>query len=346
MKKHGLVRYKMQLWYTLGIVLILLSAEVLSSVVEFALTETGVISAEQLQNDTWMVFVWSAVTLTIGVIFSIFLPRIILKPLDKLLDGFSSLSAGHYETRIEVKEGDSLARVYNEFNALAGELEKTEMLRADFVNSFSHEFKTPISSINGLIKLMQKGNLTKEKQKEYLEVIAEEAARLSLMATNILNLSKYESQGVLKDKTTFNLSEQIRTCTLLLEKKWSAKGLKPSLEFDEHKICGNEEMLRQVWVNLIDNAIKFADRETELILLVEKKDGNMEVTVVNYGVEISKEDQARIFNKFYQADRSHSKEGNGIGLSIVKRIVELHKGSIKVISGEGRTAFTVILPVD
>ena len=105
-------------------------------------------------------------------------------------------------------------------------------------------------------------------------------------------------------------------------------------------------MLRQVWVNLIDNAIKFADRETELILIVEKKDGNMEVTVVNYGVEISKEDQTRIFNKFYQADRSHSKEGNGIGLSIVKRIVELHKGSIKAISGEGRTAFTVILPVD
>ena len=345
MKTVNRPKRKMQIWFTLGIVVILLSAEALSTAVEFALTETGVISPEMLQKDTWMIFMWSAVTLTIGIIFSIFLPRLILRPLDRLLDGLSKLSAGHYETRIAVKEDDSLAHIYKEFNALATELEKTELLRSDFVNSFSHEFKTPISSISGLVKLMKKGNLSKEKQNEYLEIIAEEAGRLSLMATNILNLSKYESQGILKDRVTFNVSEQIRTCTLLLEKKWAAKGLCPVLEFEEHKISGNEDMLRQVWVNLIDNAIKFSTPGSDLIINLEKCGDEYKISVCNFGSEIAKEDYSRIFNKFYQVDNSHAKEGNGIGLSLVKRIVELHRGEIEVESGDGKTTFTVILPV-
>lgn len=134
------------------------------------------------------------------------------------------------------------------------------MLRSDFINNFSHEFKTPIVSIAGFAKLLRRGNLTDEQKEEYLEVIEEESLRLSAMANNVLNLTRVENQTILTEVTRFNLSEQIRGAVLLLAEKWTPKNLYMDMQFGEHMICANEELLKQVWINLLDNAIKFRIR--------------------------------------------------------------------------------------
>lgn len=147
---------------------------------------------------------------------------------------------------------------------MAEELENTQMLRSDFINNFSHEFKTPIVSIAGFAKLLRRGNLTDAQKEEYLAIIEEESLRLAAMATNVMNLTKVENQTILTDLTTFNLSEQIRACVLLLEEKWSRKELDLDLEFPEYTIRANEELLKQVWINLLDNAIKYSPNYGEI----------------------------------------------------------------------------------
>ena len=232
------------------------------------------------------------------------------------------------------------------FNKMAAELESTEMLRSDFINNFSHEFKTPIVSIAGFAKLLKKGRLSEEEELEYLDIIEDESLRLSAMATNVLNLTKVENQTILTGVSRYNLSEQLRNCVLLLENKWSKKNLELNVDFEEHQICANEELLKQVWVNLLDNAIKFTP-DDGLIEVAIGEDGNSNaVSVINSGSEIPEENRERIFQKFYQADESHATEGNGIGLAIVQKVVQLHQGKVEVESGKGRTSFTVILPKD
>jgi len=227
---------------------------------------------------------------------------------------------------------------------MAEELENTQMLRSDFINNFSHEFKTPIVSIAGFAKLLRRGNLTDAQKEEYLAIIEEESLRLAAMATNVMNLTKVENQTILTDLTTFNLSEQIRACVLLLEEKWSRKELDLDLEFPEYTIRANEELLKQVWINLLDNAIKYSPNYGEIGVRISEGPQTLAVTITNYGPDIPRDKVNRIWGKFYQADESHSSEGNGIGLAVVQQVVHLHGGTAAVDSGNGSTAFTVELP--
>jgi len=164
------------------------------------------------------------------------------------------------------------------------------------------------------------------------------------MATNVLNLTKVENQTILTDVTTFNLSEQLRDSILLLVEKWEKKNLDFLVDFGEHDIEANQELLKQVWVNLLDNAVKFSPDNGTIELQIDESDSTLSVSITNSGGEIAPEHQKRIFNKFYQADESHASEGNGIGLAIVKRVAELHGGEATVQSKDGRTTFTVVLP--
>ena len=259
----------------------------------------------------------------------------------------TSLSNGDYSARISdsgIVRVEPFHSLCEGFNTMAHELGNTEVLRSDFVNNFSHEFKTPIASINGLISLLKKDNLSKGKRREYLDVIEEETNRLLQMSSNVLYLSRFESEKVLKDVERFNLSEQIRNCILLLEKKWDRKNLSLTLDFDEIEIEANADMLRHVWMNLIDNAIKFSNDNEELRVEIKNPDGYITVRVEDTGVKMTDEIRSKIFNKFYQADTAHTKEGNGIGLSIVKHIVELHKGEIHAEADGEKTVFVVKLP--
>lgn len=219
------------------------------------------------------------------------------------------------------------------------------MLRSDFINNFSHEFKTPIVSITGFAKLLKRGNLTPEQQQEYLDIIEMESLRLAAMATNVLDMTKVENQTILTDTTAFNLSEQLRSCILmLLEGKWKAKAIDFSVEFDEHSIMGDQELLQHVWINLLDNAIKFSPENGTVAVTAREQPHTLEVSISNQGPQIPEEKLSKIFNKFYQGDESHSAEGNGIGLALVKQIVQLHEGNVTVVSESNLTTFTVVLP--
>ena len=283
-----------------------------------------------------------------NLIFVVISGKVWLKPVKRLLNGMEKLASGDYSARMSIGKPFGnltvLRAVSDSFNTMAEELQNTEMLRKDFINNFSHEFKTPIVSIAGFAKLLKRGNLTDEQKKEYVDIIEEESMRLSYMANNVLNLTKVENQTILTDVTPYNLSEQLRSCILLLENKWTMKNLEMYIDFDEYMITANEELLKHVWINLFDNAVKFSPDYGSLEIKVTQDEESISVSVSNNGPTIPTETRDKIFNKFYQADESHSSAGNGIGLAIVKRVVELHRGKVLVNSEENLTTFTVKLP--
>ena len=305
----------------------------------------NIIDVNQENFQAWSYFLIGLTSsVLIGTGLSALVSRIVIRPIDRLIEGMKTLSNGDYSARVDLGNHELAKNLTDSFNKLAKELESNEVLHNDFINNFSHEFKTPIASINGLINLLKKKKLSEEKRKEYLLIIEEEIERLSSMTSNILNLSKIENKGILKDLERYNLSEQIRNCILLCEKKWSRKKITLSLDFDEFYITGNLDLLKQVWLNLIDNAIKFADEKSELKILITQNNDYTSISIDNVGVEIKESDREKIFNKFYQVDSSHTREGNGIGLSIVKSIIDLHKGNISVNCNNGHTIFKIDIP--
>lgn len=288
------------------------------------------------------------VNVGMGVVIAAFLSRKGLIYVNRIINRMNRLASGDYKARLSygvpICYHPTIIEVTNSFNRMAEELEKTEMLRMDFINNLSHEFKTPIVSIAGFAKLLKKENLTEEQRKEYLDIIEEEARRLAAMATNVLNMTKVENQTILTDISKYNLSEQIRSSILLLEEIWTKKNLEFNLEFGEHFICANEELLKEVWINLLHNAVKFAPENGEISIKMEERGEKIFTAISNPAEKITKEEQRKIFNKFYQLDESHSTEGNGIGLVIVKRVVELHKGKVSVDWENGMVTFGVELP--
>ncbi len=334
-----------------GIILIFLIATLLiSTVVGYLFIELNIIPVtEDTEISTSKVLLLLSInSLIFGSILSTLTCKYTLKPVNTIISKMNQLSTGNYKARLSFKGLLSKIPVVKEigesFNVMAEELDNTEMLRSDFINNFSHEFKTPIVSIAGFAKLLKRGNLTEEQMTEYIDIIEEESMRLSTMATNVLDLTKYENQTILTDVTEFNLSEQIRSCILTLEGKWAKKNIDFNLNFNERMICGNKDMLKHAWINLIDNAIKFSEQSGVVDIEIREIGEKYAVAISNHGVEISPEHQAKIFNKFYQADESHATEGNGIGLALVKGVTNLHNGQITVNSQNGITTFTVILP--
>lgn len=289
------------------------------------------------------------ISAVMGYGFSVLLGNtVLLKPINMLVDAMDRVAEGKFDTRLDFKgtvfDNKSFKGIATGFNSMAEELGSTEMLRSDFVNNFSHEFKTPIVSIAGFCELLRSEDLTEEERAHYLRIISEESRRLSALATNILNLTKIENQSILTDISTFNLSEQIRSAVLLLESKWGRRGIVPVLDFDEIEIGANEQLLKEVWLNLIDNAIKFSPDCGEIEIKATATSNRVSVSVTNSGSEIPDEVREKIFLKFYQGDESHSAEGSGVGLAVVKKVVELHRGSVDVKSENGKTTFTVGLP--
>lgn len=293
-------------------------------------------------------FTISAFSLVGGTLLTALVGMIPLGPVNTVINAMNRLASGDFQTRLSfgnvLSNYPPVAELTDSFNTMAAELEGTEVLRSDFINNFSHEFKTPIVSIAGFAGLLKQGKLSEQEQQEYLSIIESESRRLAYMATNVLNMTKVENQTILTDVTRFNLSEQLRKCVLLLEPKWEKKHLEINVDISEFMICANEELLEQVWVNLIENAVKFAPEYGTVEITAGADEKNLYVSVHNTGSCIPEDQQEAIFRKFYQADRSHSAEGNGIGLAIVKRVAELHNGSVRVDSRETGTTFTVTLP--
>ncbi|MBQ9030536.1 MAG: HAMP domain-containing protein [Parasporobacterium sp.] len=344
-------RVSLILAFTGLIMILLLGITVIAAIIVFILVNSGslqiggTITSLNLGSFILTLLILNAI---IGAILAALTTNIILKPINKIFHSLNRLASGDYSARLNfqgpVSRISTIRELTDSFNTMARELEQTEMLRSDFINNFSHEFKTPIVSIAGFAQLLKRGNPTPEEQAEYLDVIEKESLRLARMATNVLDLTRIENQNILTDQVSFNVSEQLRTCMLLLEGKWTEKQIEPVLPVEEHYIVGNEDLMKQVWNNLFDNAIKFSSAYGSVEALIEEKEGRTDITISNYGDPIPEESIDKIFSKFYQADESHASEGNGVGLAVVKKIVELHRGSVRVLCQNGKTSFIVSLP--
>lgn len=332
--------------FSIVVFLILLLVVGIILLVIFILIKYGVLEqGDKRFNLKGFVIGISTCSIALGAALTPIAARIPMRPVNTLLHAMEKLVNGDYKTRLEYEGimGHNLAAV-NTFNQLAEELDNTEMMRSDFINNFSHEFKTPIVSIAGFAKLLKYDDTLDEQQRmEYLDIIEEESMRLSSMATNVLNLTKVENQTILSDTADFNLSEQIRNCVLLLENKWTKKNLDLRIDFDEYEINGNEELLKQVWINLLDNAIKFAPENGYVAVAIQKDQDDFLITISNNGDKIPEEAIDKVFNKFYQADESHASAGNGVGLAIVRKIVSLHNGEVWVESNDEKTSFFISL---
>ena len=198
----------------------------------------------------------------------------------------------------------------------------------------------------GFAKLLKNRDLSESERKEYLDVIIHESGRLSQLAANVLNLSKIENLSILTDMETFHLSEEIRLSVLLLENKWLAKELELIFDIDELEYYGNRDLLNQVWINLIDNAVKFSSPKGKIVLKLHKQEDHIVFRIMDNGCGMSQEETDHIFDRFYQGDSSHTTEGNGLGLTVVNKIVKLHQGKLEVHSDEGfGSSFSVMLPL-
>jgi len=284
-------------------------------------------------------------SITLGVPTAVFFGRIALKPIRKVIDATHKVAEGDFEVRVDIKGIYELEELSQSFNKMTTDLASIETLRSDFINNFSHELKTPIASVRGFARLLKDAQLNEDERREYLDIIISETERLSQLSTNILELSKYENIEIITDKALFRLDEQIRRTVLITEPQWSKKGISLNVDMDEVFFEGNEDLTQQIWLNLLDNAIKFSDPGgTVDIHLASGKDGVL-FTIQDSGIGMDEDVASRIFDKFYQGDASHTGAGHGLGLTIVKRIVDLCGGQVKVISEpDWGSEFTVFLP--
>ncbi|MGN1016177.1 MAG: ATP-binding protein [Faecousia sp.] len=267
------------------------------------------------------------------------------KPIQDMLEATKSISKGDYSVRVpEEGEGD-LGELLRSFNQMTAELGSTELMRNDFINTFSHEFKTPIVSIRGFARRLRSGNLTQRQREEYLQFIAEESERLSNLSSSVLLIAKYENQNLVTEQTSYDLDEQIRTCILRLEGQWSAKKILFDLDMPRLPYRSNPEMMDHVWLNLIGNAVKFSYEGGTIHIHAKNENSHITVWIRDEGIGIQPEHIGHIFDKFYQEDTAHASEGNGLGLALVHRILELVGGEIQAESREGQGAtFCVRLP--
>ena len=272
--------------------------------------------------------------------------RRILNPMAKLSAASKEVAKGNYSVRVsDPSKMEEVQTTFRNFNAMIKQLSSVSTLSDDFAANVSHEFKTPLSAVEGYAMLLQDPTLTEEERQEYTEQILTNVRRLTDLVGNILLLTRVENKGLADAYTPFRVDEQIRQAVVRLESAWSQKKLTIDAELDAVTIQASEGLLSHVWENLMENAIKFSPVGGTVELRLLEQTECVVFTVQDQGCGMSPEVQNRIFEKFYQGDSSHKDLGHGLGLPLVKRIVELSDGVIEVESAEGQGAlFRVVLP--
>lgn len=295
-----------------------------------------------LTSSTYM----GLLTILLGTGFAAYAASKMLSPIVKINDAAKRVSKGDFSVRLPersiAKEIEEIAR---SFNIMVKELSNTETLRNDFVSNVSHEFKTPLAAIEGYTTLLQDETLTKAEQAQYINRILENTNRLTRLTQSILSLSKLENQEMVLMRESFQLDEQLRRVLLSYESLWEEKELAIDLNLEAVQFYGGKALLAQVWSNLIDNAIKFSVKGGTLSIACRREDGRVLVTVRDTGIGMREDEMRRAFDKFFQGERSHSTQGNGLGLALVKRIVDLCGGTVSLQSEANKgTEITVSLP--
>ncbi|HIW33551.1 MAG TPA: HAMP domain-containing histidine kinase [Candidatus Paenibacillus intestinavium] len=228
------------------------------------------------------------------------------------------------------------------------QLQQMEDLRQEFISNVSHEIQSPLTSIVGFAQALQLNNLSIEENNHYLNIIEMESRRLSKLSDNLMKLTSLESEQHPFDKKRYSLYQQIKTIILACEPNWMQKNLELSISLDKVSILADEDLMSQVWTNIIHNSIKFIPSNGTITISLRQVDEQAIIRITDTGIGIARQDQLHIFERFYKADhaRERSKGGSGLGLSIVKKIVEMHGGTISVESELGKgTTFTVNLPI-
>ncbi|WP_249861975.1 HAMP domain-containing sensor histidine kinase [Paenibacillus konkukensis] len=311
------------------------------------LQKMGIISLPggNKDNPLLLIVILFGLCIMLGTALTAFFSRKALNPIRKVIDATHRVANGDFNVKIDLKGIGELEDLSHSFNKMTQELSTIETLRSDFINNFSHEFKTPIVSVRGFAKLLKENKLSEEERREYLDIIITESERLAALSTNVLTLSKYENLEIIVDKTPFRLDEQLRRTIVLMEPKWSAKEITVNVELDEVIYIGSEDLTQQIWLNLLDNAIKFSYQGGLINITLVNVNDEIRFVIQDDGPGMDEQSKARIFDKFYQGDTSHSKTGYGLGLPLVKRIVKLCGGDVIVQSEIGKgSMFTIVLP--
>lgn len=339
-KRRGPHPLSMNLFFAIIIVaelaLILGSSSGVLNIVRTTLDEGKI-----LPDILWL----ATICIGVGVATVLFLIRFFSSPIFTLGNAVNKVAEGDFTVRLNENKGFSeIRRINSNFNKMVEELSATEILQTDFVSNVSHEFKTPITAIEGYATLLGGSEGTTPEQAEYIEKILFNTRRLSSLVGNILLLSKVDNQTIPNKKTIFRLDEQVRQALLSHESAWTEKECELDVELEEINYFGNEPLLFHVWSNLIGNAIKFGPKEGKILITLSENRDNVIFTVSDEGEGVSDEAKKHIFDRFYQTDSSHKSEGNGLGLALVKQIVKLEGGSVSVSDSEiGGAKFTVTL---
>lgn len=341
-------KYNSSLWiyFALIVFAIMLTTAAIMSFLAFFLFQMGHLN--QHNRNPLMPFIFLLfISVIIGTSISLFVAKKILKPITNFSNATDEVAKGNFNIRID-DEGpiEEIRDLAKNFNMMVHELSSIETLRNDFVVNVSHEFKTPIATIEGYATLLQDNNLSDTEYKEYTQMIIHSARQLNTLSSNILSLSKLENQEIVLEKASYRLDEQIRHVVLMLEPEWNSKELELQIDLVKTEYYGNEGLLMQVWINLIGNAIKFTPHGGTIHINLFEEDSSLIFEISDTGVGIDDLIINHIFDKFYQGDTARKTDGNGLGLALVKRIIDLSNGSIMVKSkiSEG-TIFTVTLPL-
>lgn len=271
-----------------------------------------------------------------------------LGEIDEALD---RIAKGDFEARIDRDKfaggGHRMLELAGKINHMAEELGGLETMSRDFVSNVSHEIQSPLTSIRGFVALLRDDDLSREDRLHYIGIIESESLRLSKLGENLLRLSTLDSESVAFKPQKYTLDQQLKDVIVLLEPQWSAKGIEVSFGGAHIELCADKDLLSQVWINLLNNSIKFTPAGGKISVSAKTCGAQVEVTVSDTGVGMTEGAIAHIFERFYMTDKARSRNagGSGLGLSIVKKIVQLHRGRIDVTSvpGEG-SIFTVRLP--
>ena len=338
MKKKPFINLSIRLRFIFMIMLELVCVSLISWLV------MDVLHISAVPNIVWIILA----SVTAGGVLNNFLSIRYFGPVLKLKKAMQQVAEGDFSVRLETeKQMKEIRDIYSNFNLMVQELEATEILQTDFVSNVSHEFKTPISAIEGYATLLQDDDMPiSEEQEQYISKILFNTRRLSHLAGNILLLSKIEHQSIQTRQNWYRLDEQIRQSIVMMEPKWSEKEIEFDVDMMDVEYLGNENLICHVWDNLLSNAIKFSPCGGTIYIRMMPEGEKIRFSIENEGPQISEYSMKHIFDKFYQGDSSHKQEGNGLGLALVNEIARQHGGQVKVLaSSEKGSTIALILPL-
>lgn len=263
-----------------------------------------------------------------------------VKPLEEMGKVVQRISKGDFDARVERKEKENIKAEYMHeldelkanINLMAMELSGMDHMRKDFVSNVSHEMKTPVSSMMGFAEMLLEDDVPENERKEYLSLIYDEAARATTLCENMLKMSRLENQSMVIKHEIVQVDEQIRKAIIVLSEKYADFDIEYDINLPKLQVESDPDLLKQVWINIIDNAMKYSGEGKTIHVTGKVIEKGITVSITDEGIGIPPKKQKHIFDAFYQCDESHKAEGNGLGLSIVKRILELIGGNIECIS--------------